>query len=248
MTAAPQDAFVRAVDTSPVYALARETALQHAPGLSIDGAPDVWLKREDQQPWFSFKIRGAVHAVAALAPELRQRGVVAASAGNHAQGLAAAARHFGVTASIVMPRATPAIKVAAVRALGAQVRLVGDTFADADRTAAQLAATRGLTLVHPFDDPRVIEGQATIAAEILRQHAGPIEAIVVPVGALGVAGLGRLAASRRGPVVAVLTGANVDFDRLAEVARRSAPRGGRATDAHRGQRRVREAAAVSCAR
>ncbi|MEP7117016.1 MAG: pyridoxal-phosphate dependent enzyme [Acidobacteriota bacterium] len=191
MNASQQAAFVAAVAASGVYAVARRTALREAPALSARFARPVWLKREDQQACFSFKVRGAFHCLAHLPVALRGRGVVAASAGNHAQGVALAARHFGVPATIVMPRTAPAIKVAAVHGLGAEVVLAGERFADADDTARRLAAERGLALVHAFDDPRVIEGQATVAAEILQQHPGHLEAVFVPVGGGGLlAGVG----------------------------------------------------------
>ncbi len=185
MTRDDRVAFLRAVKTSPVYDLARETALQRAAKLSARLGLEVWLKREDQQVQYSFKVRGALHAIASLTPADRARGVVTASAGNHAQGVALAARHFGVAATVVMPCATPAIKVEAVRALGAHVVLHGARFADAELLAREQALRSGATLVHPFDDRRVIEGQATVAAEILRQYAAGLEAVLVPVGGGG---------------------------------------------------------------
>jgi threonine dehydratase len=191
MTFDERAAFLRAVKSSPVYDLARETALQRARKLSARFRLDVWLKREDQQVQYSFKVRGALHAIASLTPAVRARGVVTASAGNHAQGVALAARHFGVAATVVMPRATPAIKVEAVRALDARVVLDGERFADAEAVARDLAAGTAATLVHPYDDRRVIEGQATVAAEILRQHAASLDAVLVPVGGGGlIAGVG----------------------------------------------------------
>src|SRR5438105_1708443 len=159
---AVMNALIREILTSRVYEVARETPLDPAPRLShrLDNA--VLLKREDLQPIFSFKIRGAYNRVARLSEQERARGVIAASAGNHAQGVAFSARRLGVRAVIVMPRTTPEIKVDAVKNLGAGVVLVGDRYADAQRHAEQLAATTGLVFVHPFDDPAVIAGQGTV--------------------------------------------------------------------------------------
>ena len=174
----------------------------------------MWLKREDQQVQFSFKVRGAVHAVAGLAPATRARGVVTASAGNHAQGVALAARHFRIGATVVMPTPTPAIKVEAVRALGALVVLDGERFADADEVARTLARRSGATLVHPFDDRQVIEGQATVAAEILRQHQAPLDAVLVPVGGGGlIAGVGAYVKALR-PDVKVIGVEPADSDAM----------------------------------
>ena len=212
----PEDGsrFVQAVRASPVYALAHETALQLARGLSARLGAEIWLKREDQQVQFSFKVRGACHAIAALPPAVRARGVVTASAGNHGQGVALAARHFGVPATVVMPRRTPSIKVNAVRALGAEVRLEGTQFADAAQVAMAMARTTGATLVHPFDDRRVIEGQATLAAEILRQHRGPLDTVVVPVGGGGlIAGLATYLRFTR-PEVRVVGVEPIDSDAM----------------------------------
>ena len=143
------------------------------------------LKREDLQPVFSFKLRGAYNKLANLTPEARARGVIAASAGNHAQGVALAAAHLGAQATIVMPTTTPSIKVDAVRALGAAVVLHGDSFDQARAQATTLAEASGAVFVHPFDDLDVIAGQGTIAMEIVRQHPGPIHAVFVPVGGGG---------------------------------------------------------------
>jgi threonine dehydratase len=182
---------LRAVLTSHVYDVAKETPLQRAPRLSARLDADVWLKREDHQPVFSFKIRGAHNCIAALSAADRARGVITASAGNHAQGVAWSAKHLGIRAVIVMPRTTPDIKVDAVRALGAEVVLAGDHYADAEDEAHRLTAQHGLTFVHPYDDPRVIAGQATVADEILRQRPAELGAIFVPVGGGGLlAGIG----------------------------------------------------------
>jgi threonine dehydratase len=182
---------LRAILSSHVYALARETALSRAPRLSSRLDAEVLLKREDQQPAFSFKIRGAHNCLASLSDGERARGVIAASAGNHAQGVAYSARHLGCPAVIVMPRTTPDIKVDSVRAAGAEVVLAGDHYAQAEEEAHRLGAARGLTFVHAYDDLRVIAGQATVAVEILRQHADRLGAIFVPVGGGGlIAGIG----------------------------------------------------------
>src|SRR5918996_3590479 len=175
------DELVRAALTSHVYDVARETPLQRAPRLSARIGADVWLKREDHQPVFSFKIRGAHNCIASLTPEERARGVIAASAGNHAQGVAYSARHLGLRALIVMPRTTPDIKVDAVRALGAETVLEGDHYSEAEREAYRLAEDQQLTFIHPFDDLRVIAGQATVGIEILRQRPSDATAIFVPV-------------------------------------------------------------------
>jgi threonine dehydratase len=225
MTPEARRAFVAAVDASPLYRLAHQTPLQRACRLSGRLGRKVWFKREDRQVQFSFKVRGACHAVARLSPAERARGIVTASAGNHAQGVALAARHIGVPATVVMPRPTPLIKVEAVRALGAQVVLYGDRFDAAERHARGLARTDGAAFVHPYDDAAVIEGQATVAAEILRQHPGPIEAVLVPVGGGGlIAGIGAYMAARR-PDVAVIGVEPADSDAMhrALAARRPVP-------------------------
>ncbi|MGQ7819091.1 threonine ammonia-lyase, biosynthetic [Metapseudomonas furukawaii] len=174
--------YVRKILAAPVYDVAIETPLQPARQLSERLGNQVLLKREDLQPVFSFKIRGAYNRVVQLSAEERSRGVIAASAGNHAQGLALAARELGVKATIVMPRTTPELKVQGVRSRGGKVVLHGDAFPDALAHALKLAEEQGLTFVPPYDDPDVIAGQGTVAMEILRQHAGPLDAIFVPVG------------------------------------------------------------------
>ncbi|HZM51178.1 MAG TPA: threonine ammonia-lyase, biosynthetic [Vicinamibacteria bacterium] len=171
--------------TSRVYDVARETPLEPAARLSRRLGHAVLLKREDLQPVFSYKIRGAHNRIAHLDAAQRARGVIAASAGNHAQGVAYSARHLGIRAVIVMPETTPEIKVEAVRELGAEVVLSGDSYADSAARAEALAAEQGLTLVHPFDDPLVIAGQGTIGAEIVRQSQGRVSAVFVPVGGGG---------------------------------------------------------------
>ena len=169
-----------------VYDLARETPLQHAANLSAQLQNRVLLKREDMQPVFSFKIRGAYNKIAQLSREQLAAGIVACSAGNHAQGVALSAVHLGIDAVIIMPTATPAIKVNAVRKLGGNVVLHGSNYDEAAAEAMRRVAQEGRTLIHPFDDPLVIAGQGTIAMEILRQTTGkPLHAIFVCCGGGG---------------------------------------------------------------
>ena len=168
--------------------MARETELEHAPGLSARTGCTVLLKREDDQRVFSFKVRGAYNRMSRLDPDTRSRGVIAASAGNHAQGVALSAARLGCPAVIVMPVTTPRVKVDAVRAFGGsrvEVVLHGDSYSDAQTRADEIAAARGLVFVHPFDDPDVIAGQGTVGMEILRRHPGPLDAVFVPVGGGG---------------------------------------------------------------
>ncbi|MEO8682223.1 MAG: threonine ammonia-lyase, biosynthetic, partial [Vicinamibacterales bacterium] len=179
------DEMLRLILTSRVYDVAHETPLEPAPRLSKRLSNTVLFKREDLQTCFSFKLRGAYNRIASLSAPERDAGVIAASAGNHAQGVAFAARHLGLRAQIVMPRTTPEIKVAAVRDLGAEIALVGDTYADAYAHCLALAAATGMSLVHSFDDPLVIAGQGTIALELLRHRLGHVDAVFVPVGGGG---------------------------------------------------------------
>jgi len=174
-----------------VYDVAIESPLEPARRLSDRLGQRVLLKREDLQPVFSFKLRGAYNRMVQLTADQRACGVIAASAGNHAQGVALAAGSLGCPAVIVMPRTTPETKVAAVRRLGADVVLHGDTYDEAQERARVLEAERGLTFIHPFDDPEVIAGQGTIGMEILRQCAHPPDAIYLAVGGGGlIAGVG----------------------------------------------------------
>ena len=168
-----------------VYDVATESPLEPAPLLSRRLGNRLLIKREDLQPIFSFKLRGAYNKMAGLPRKRLARGVIAASAGNHAQGVALAAQRLGCRAVIVMPVTTPRIKVDAVAARGAEVVLHGDSYAEAYSRALKIKARRGLTFVHPYDDPEVIAGQGTIGMEILRQHPRPIDAIFVPVGGGG---------------------------------------------------------------
>lgn len=168
-----------------VYDVAIESPLDLAPILSQRLENRILLKREDLQPVFSFKLRGAYNRMVNLSPEQRARGVIAASAGNHAQGVALAAQKLKTRARIVMPQTTPAIKVEAVRRLGAEAILIGDAYDDAYQYAIRLSDEEGLTFIHPYDDTDVIAGQGTIGMEILRQHPGAIHAVFVPVGGGG---------------------------------------------------------------
>ncbi|MGV8842930.1 MAG: threonine ammonia-lyase, biosynthetic [Pseudomonas sp.] len=177
--------YVKKILTSRVYDVAVETPLQLAPQLSERLGNSILLKREDLQPVYSFKIRGAYNKLAQLTPAELACGVVTASAGNHAQGLALAAKVLGVKATIVMPKTTPEIKVQGVRSRGGKVVLHGDSFPEALAYSLKLVAEKGYVYIHPYDDPHTIAGQGTIAMEILRQHPGPLEAIFVPVGGGG---------------------------------------------------------------
>jgi threonine dehydratase len=173
------------IENSRVYDVAKKTPLQFQPNLSARIGNRVLLKREDMQPVFSFKLRGAYNKMANLAPEILKRGVIAASAGNHAQGVALAAQKLKCRAVIVMPTTTPAIKINAVKARGAEVILFGDSYSDAYVKALELEKSEQLTFVHPYDDVDVIAGQGTIAMEILEQCKDPIEAIFCCVGGGG---------------------------------------------------------------
>ena len=177
--------YVKRILDARVYDVARETPVDRAELMSRRLDNRVWLKREDLQPVFSFKLRGAYNKMNRLSDEQRAMGVVAASAGNHAQGLAMAANKMNVKATIVMPRTTPQIKVDAVRDRGAKVILRGDSYDEAAEHAAKLVEEKGMTYVHPFDDPDVIAGQGTVGMEIVRQHEQPLDAIFVPVGGGG---------------------------------------------------------------
>ncbi|NUR55113.1 MAG: threonine ammonia-lyase, biosynthetic [Acidobacteria bacterium] len=195
---------LRLILTSRVYDVAHETPLEPAPRLSRRLRNDIRLKREDLQPVFSFKLRGAYNRIAHMTDAERARGVIAASAGNHAQGVAFAARHLGSSALIVMPQTTPDIKVQAVRDLGADVVLTGDTYADARSQCDTLVQDTGRVFVDPFDDPLVIAGQGTIGNEILRHRLGDVSAIFVPVGGGGlIAGIASYVKALR-PAVRVI--------------------------------------------
>src|SRR3954469_15892385 len=179
--------YVRKILTARVYDVAIESPLDPMPRLSERLGCAVRLKREDLQPVFSFKLRGAYNKIAGLPRGALERGVICASAGNHAQGVALSAQKLGIPATIVMPRTTPAIKVEAVKSRGGHVVLHGDAFDEAYTQARQLEADKGLTFIHPYDDPDVIAGQGTVGMEILRQHPDPLEAVFVQIGGGGLA-------------------------------------------------------------
>ncbi|RZL00924.1 MAG: threonine ammonia-lyase, biosynthetic [Rubrivivax sp.] len=180
--------YLQKILTSRVYDVAIESPLDEARSLSARLGHHVFFKREDKQPVFSFKLRGAYNKMAKLPPKALAKGVICASAGNHAQGVAMGARRLGCQAIIVMPVTTPQVKIDAVASFGGenvQIVLHGDSYSDAALYAKALEQKKGLTFVHPFDDPDVIAGQGTVAMEILRQHAGPIDAVFVAIGGGG---------------------------------------------------------------
>lgn len=177
--------YIKRILDARIYDLAVETPLDFAPLMSSRTQNQVFLKREDLQPVFSFKVRGAYNKLLQLSDEQRSQGVIAASAGNHAQGLALSAKHLGVQAIIVMPRTTPTIKVEAVKRHGAKVVLFGDTYDEASSHAHQMVEEKGMTYIPPYDDPDVIAGQGTVALELLRQHTEDIDAVFIPVGGGG---------------------------------------------------------------
>jgi threonine dehydratase len=183
--ARPKIDYLQKILTAKVYDVAQESPLEKAAALSARLNNTLLLKREDMQSVFSFKLRGAYNKMAQLTTEQLARGVICASAGNHAQGVALAAKRMGARAVIVMPVTTPQVKVAAVKSRGGEVVLRGDSFDEAYEHARELEKKQNLTFVHPFDDPDVIAGQGTIGMEILRQHQGPIHAIFVAIGGGG---------------------------------------------------------------
>ncbi len=211
--------YLQRILTAKVYDVARETELDPARSLSARLDNQILLKREDNQPVFSFKLRGAYNKMAHLNPEQLARGVICASAGNHAQGVALGSKRMGCRAVIVMPLTTPQVKVDAVRALGGEVVLVGESYNDAYDHAMQLGAAEGLTFVHPFDDPHVIAGQGTIGMEILRQHQGPIDAVFVAIGGGGlVSGVAAYLKAVR-PEIRVIGVQTVDSDAMLQSVR-----------------------------
>lgn len=179
------DAYLKRILNAKVYEVAKESALERAQHLSRRLNNQIWFKREDQQSIFSFKLRGAYNRMAHLSKAQLKKGVICASAGNHAQGVALGARQLGTQAIIVMPTSTPELKIEAVRLLGAQVVLQGSSYSDAAQYAQTLAQEKKLTMIHPFDDPDVIAGQGTVAMEILRQCQGPLDALFVAIGGGG---------------------------------------------------------------
>ena len=180
--------YLKKILTSRVYDVAIETPLELAPALSGRMNNQIFFKREDMQSVFSFKLRGAYNKMAHLTPAQLKHGVICASAGNHAQGVALSAHRLGCRAVIVMPITTPKVKIDAVKARGGEVVLFGESYSDAYAHALQLEKKHKLSFVHPFDDPDVIAGQGTIGMEILRQHAAPIHAVFVAIGGGGLIG------------------------------------------------------------
>ena len=214
------NAYLKRILTARVYDVAIESPLEPAPDLSRRIGNHVLLKREDQQPVFSFKLRGAYNKMAHLGAEQLARGVICASAGNHAQGVALAARKLGCKATIVMPVTTPKVKIDAVRARGGEVVLHGESYSDAYGHALTLERERGLSFVHPFDDPDVIAGQGTVGMEILRQHAGPIDAVFVAIGGGGlISGVAAYLKALR-PEIRVVGVQTVDSDAMLRSVRR----------------------------
>ncbi|MGH8730227.1 MAG: threonine ammonia-lyase, biosynthetic [Burkholderiales bacterium] len=207
--------YLERILTARVYDVAVETPLELAPALSSRLGNTLLLKREDMQPVFSFKLRGAYNKMANLSAAQRRRGVIAASAGNHGQGVALAANHLRCRATIVMPATTPQIKISAVAARGARVVLFGDSYDEAYAHSQKIAKREKLTFVHPYDDPDVIAGQGTIGMEILRQHGGPIDAIFVAVGGGGlIAGIATYVKRLR-PGIRIIGVQPVDADAMA---------------------------------
>jgi len=177
--------YLEAIEHARVYDVAIETPLELAPKLSARLSNEVLIKREDLQPVFSFKLRGAYNKIANLSQAERKKGVICASAGNHAQGVALSAKKLAIRATIVMPRTTPDIKIKAVESYGAKVVLAGDSYSDASAHANTLQEQTGMTYIHPYDDPLVIAGQGTIAAEMLRQAPSDLDYVFVPIGGGG---------------------------------------------------------------
>lgn len=211
--------YLKRILTSKVYDVAIESALEFAPQISTRIQNKVFLKREDTQAVFSFKLRGAYNKMANLSAAELKRGVIAASAGNHAQGVALSAKRLGCRAVIVMPTTTPKVKIDAVRALGGEAVLAGDSYSDAYAHALELEKQEKLTFVHPFDDPDVIAGQGTIGMEILRQHPNAIDAVFVPIGGGGlIAGVATYIKQLR-PNIKIIGVQTMDSDAMARSAK-----------------------------
>ena len=210
--------YLKKILTARVYDVAFETPLEFAPSLSARMDNRIMFKREDMQSVFSFKLRGAYNKIAHLTPAQLKRGVICASAGNHAQGVALSAKRVGCKAVIVMPTTTPPVKIDAVRAHGGEnveIVLFGDSYSDAAAYASELEKKRKLTFVHPFDDPDVIAGQGTIGMEILRQHSAPIHAIFVAIGGGGlISGVAAYVKAIR-PEIKIIGVQTVDSDAMA---------------------------------
>jgi threonine dehydratase len=210
-----QPDYLERILTARVYDVAIESPLDPAPNLSARTGNRILLKREDMQPVFSFKLRGAYNKMARLTPAQRKRGVITASAGNHAQGVALAAQRLGCRAVIVMPTTTPQIKIDAVKKRGGEVVLAGESYDEAYAAALEREKKQKLTFVHPYDDPDVIAGQGTIGMEILRQHAEPIDAIFCSIGGGGlIAGVATYVKRLR-PSIKVIGVEAADADAMA---------------------------------
>ncbi len=208
--------YLKRILNARVYDVAIESPLEAAPNLSARTGNTFLLKREDMQPVFSFKLRGAYNKMAQLTPEQLKRGVIAASAGNHAQGVALSAHKLGCKAVIVMPTTTPQIKIQAVASRGAKVVLFGDSYSDAYAHALELEKQNGMTFVHPYDDPDVIAGQGTIGMEILRQHTRPIHAIFCAIGGGGlISGVAAYVKALR-PEIKIIGVQPVDSDAMSQ--------------------------------
>lgn len=212
----PNHDYLEKILTARVYDVAQETPLEKAPRLSERLGNTLMLKREDMQSVFSFKLRGAYNKMAQLSPDRLAQGVIAASAGNHAQGVALGAKRLGTSAIIVMPVTTPELKVKAVAARGGIAVLHGETFDDAYAHACELATQKGMTLIHPFDDPEVIAGQGTIGMEILRQHQKPIHAIFVAIGGGGLISGIATYVKRLRPDIRIIGVEPVDADSMSQ--------------------------------
>ncbi len=208
--------YLERILTARVYDVAQETPLEYAPNLSARLNNKLLLKREDMQSVFSFKLRGAYNKMVKLPADKLAAGVIAASAGNHAQGVALAARRLGARAIIVMPVTTPKVKIDAVKARGGEVVLYGNTYDDACIYARQLEAEKNLTFIHPFDDPDVIAGQGTIGMEILRQYQQPIQAIFVAIGGGGLISGIAAYVKRLRPEIKIIGVEPVDADAMSQ--------------------------------
>ena len=208
--------YLEKILNAQVYDVAVETPLDAAPNLSARLGNTILFKREDMQPVFSFKLRGAYNKIARLSPEKLKRGVICASAGNHAQGVALSAAKIGCRAVIVMPTTTPQIKIDAVQSRGGEVVLAGESYDEAYAHALKLEKREKLTFVHPFDDPEVIAGQGTIAMEILRQHPKPIHAVFCAIGGGGLISGVAAYIKRLRPETKIIGVETVDADAMAQ--------------------------------
>ena len=208
--------YLEKILNAQVYDVAVETPLDAAPNLSARLGNTILFKREDMQPVFSFKLRGAYNKIARLSPEKLKRGVICASAGNHAQGVALSAAKIGCRAVIVMPTTTPQIKIDAVQSRGGEVVLAGESYDEAYAHALELEKREKLTFVHPFDDPEVIAGQGTIGMEILRQHPKPIHAVFCAIGGGGLISGVAAYIKRLRPETKIIGVETVDADAMAQ--------------------------------